>query len=52
MNPDIHDAVHDIVLEIVNASEAENKQTQWTAYQRLQAICEGNEKAESNHPFQ
>ncbi|MFI8384405.1 hypothetical protein [Pseudomonas sp. NPDC079086] len=52
MSPDIHDAVHEIVLEIVNASEIEDKQTQWSAYQRLQAICESNEKSESNHPFQ
>ncbi|KRW67434.1 hypothetical protein AO741_20785 [Pseudomonas sp. TTU2014-105ASC] len=52
MNQDIHDAIHEIVLEIVNASELEDKQSQWAAYQRLAAICESTEKAGNNHPFQ
>jgi hypothetical protein len=52
MNPELHDAVHEIVLDIVNASEVGDKKSQWAAYQRLVTLCESSEKAGKNHPFQ
>jgi hypothetical protein len=52
MNPEFHEAVHEIVLEIVNASEIGDKKTEWAAYQKLVSICENSEKSGRNHPFQ
>jgi hypothetical protein len=52
MNPELHEAVHEIVLEIVNASKIGDKKAEWTAYQKLVSICEKSEEAGRNHPFQ
>jgi hypothetical protein len=52
MNPELHEAVHEVVLEIVNASEIGDKKTVWAAYQKLVSICEKSEKTGRNHPFQ
>jgi len=52
MTPELHETVHEIVLEIVNASEIDDKRTEWAAYQKLVAICEDSEKDGRNHPFQ
>jgi tetratricopeptide (TPR) repeat protein len=52
MTPELHETVHEIVLEIVNASEIDDKRTEWAAYQKLVTICEDSEKDGRNHPFQ
>lgn len=52
MKPELYDEVHEIALDIVNASSYSDKKTQWGAYQRLSRLCEENEWLEGNHPFQ
>lgn len=51
MKPDLYDPIHELVLEIVNASEAEDKKAQWAAYQDLKALCESSEETGNHHPF-
>lgn len=48
----LYDDVHQLTLDIVNASSVENTKLQWDAYQKLKELCESNEKTELNHPFQ
>lgn len=52
MKPELYDPITELVLEIVNASEVDDKKTQWTAYQALKAICESSEETGNHHPFQ
>ncbi|MDC7827123.1 hypothetical protein PQS90_18365 [Pseudomonas sp. BLCC-B13] len=52
MTPELHEAVHDIVLDIVNAAAVDDKRTQWSAYQRLAELCETSEREGRRHPFQ
>lgn len=52
MTPELHEAVHDIVLDIVNASAVDDQRAQWAAYRRLAELCEASERAGSRHPFQ
>ena len=52
MTPELHEAVHDIVLDIVNASAVDDQRTQWAAYQRLAELCETSDREGRRHPFQ
>jgi len=52
MKPPLYSEVQEVTLNIVNASEQNNTQAQWLAYQELLDICEKNEASELNHPFQ
>lgn len=48
----LHEAVLELSLDIVDASEREDTEAVWTHYQALQAVCERNENTERNHPLQ
>ncbi|MDC7826474.1 hypothetical protein PQS90_15075 [Pseudomonas sp. BLCC-B13] len=52
MKPELYDPINELVIEIVNASEADDKKTQWVAYQALKALCESSEERGNHHPFQ
>ncbi len=51
-SPLLHDEVHELALDIVNASAVEDKISEWAAYTKLKELCEENESTELNHPFQ
>ncbi|WP_431482755.1 hypothetical protein [Pseudomonas solani] len=52
MKPKLHEAVHEIVLDIVNASHAGDRRTEWDAHRRLESLCELSEQEGDEHPFQ
>ena len=52
MSPELHEAVHEIVLQIVNASAVDDRRAEWAAYQELVDICESSEREGRKHPFQ
>ena len=52
MNPKLHGAVHEIVLDIIHASHTGDRRAEWEAHQRLESLCELSEKDGDEHPFQ
>mgnify|MGYP003576738432 CR=1 FL=1 len=50
--PELHEAVHEIVLQIVNASAVDDRRAEWAAYQELVDLCESSEREGCKHPFQ
>src|SRR5690606_4098547 len=52
MKPSLYDAVHELVLDIVNASSVSDRKLIWSSYQKLAQVCEENEFNDNNHPFQ
>ncbi len=52
MKPPLYNEVHVIALNITNASENDDKETEWSSYQELLFLCEKYESTKSNHPFQ
>ncbi|SEL58603.1 hypothetical protein SAMN05216214_114116 [Atopomonas hussainii] len=52
MKPELYDPINELVIEIVNASEVNDQQAQWAAYQALKALCERSEENGNHHPFQ
>jgi len=52
MNARLFDEVHELALDIVEASSDHDKKSEWAAYTVLRELCEYNERTEHNHPFQ
>lgn len=52
MKPKLHDAVHQIVLDIIHALHAGDRRAEWEAHRRLESLCELSEKDGDEHPFQ
>ncbi len=48
----LHDEVHQLALDIVNASAIEDRASEWAVYTKLRELCESNEASELNHPLQ
>ena len=48
----LYNEVHIIALSITNASENDDKETEWTSYQELLSLCKEHEDTNLNHPFQ
>ncbi|ABC28873.1 conserved hypothetical protein [Hahella chejuensis KCTC 2396] len=46
------DEIHQLALDIVNASAEGDTKALWRSYQELRALCENNEFTPRNHPFQ
>ncbi len=51
-SPLLHNEVHELALDIVNASAVEDKISGWATYTKLKELCEKYEATELNHPFQ
>lgn len=47
-----YDEVHQCAVDMVNASEIDDREAHWQAYNQLKDICEAHERGEFNHPFQ
>ncbi len=52
IDPEIYDQVKRLSLDLVNASEVNDRRAYWGIYQRLKKVCADNEESEKNHPFQ
>jgi len=52
MNPPLYDEVHQMALDIVNASVSENTKLKWATYEKLKLLCEANENTKNDHPIQ
>ena len=52
MKPPLYDEVHQLSIEVVNASSAENTQEKWIAYNKLRELCALHENTENDHPLQ
>jgi len=52
MKPPLYNEVLEIALSITNASENNDKETEWTSYQELLSLCKKYENTELNHPYQ
>ena len=52
MNPPLYDEVHQLSIDVVNASSEEDTEAEWIAYNKLRELCELNENTEKNHPIQ
>ena len=51
MKPPLYDEIHQLALEIVNASEAEDQRSIWSTYHSLEQLCESAETDGQSHPF-
>ncbi|WP_415891306.1 hypothetical protein ACMXYV_08320 [Neptuniibacter sp. SY11_33] len=51
MKPPFYDQVHQIALDIVNASESNDQRSIWSSYSLLKELCEKSESAGNGHPF-
>ena len=52
MKPALYDEVHQLSVDIVNASFEEDSQNGWGAYNRLRELCILNENTAQDHPLQ
>ena len=52
MKPDLYDEVHQLSIDVVNASSAEDTQQEWNEYNKLRELCTLNENTKSDHPIQ
>ena len=52
MKPALYDEVHQLSVDIVNASFEEDSQNEWGAYNRLRELCILNENTAQDHPLQ
>lgn len=52
MKAPLYDDLHQLSVDIANASLDENTQLLWVAYNKLKRLCELNEHSENNHPIQ
>ena len=48
----LYDAVHELALDIANASASENDQAGSDAYDALKELCQSQEGSELDHPLQ
>ncbi|MBU6952452.1 tetratricopeptide repeat protein [Hahella sp. HN01] len=46
------DEIHQLAVDIVNASAEGDTKALWSNYQALRKLCENNEFSPRNHPFQ
>ncbi len=51
MKPPLYDEIHQLALDIVNASAAEDERSIWSAYHDLELLCKSAEVNGQSHPF-
>ena len=51
MKPPLYDEVHQLALDIVNASAAEDRRAIWSTYHDLEKLCNSAEADGQSHPF-
>lgn len=49
---ELYDQVHQLSLDIVNASLESDTRLEWEYYQQLKQLCEKHENTNHNHPLQ
>lgn len=52
MKPLLYNEVHQLSLDIVNATAIENTKAEWSAYQKLKLLCEKAQGGHQDHPLQ
>jgi len=52
MKPRLYNEVFEIALSITNASENNDKKTEWSSYQKLLFLCKKHENTKLDHPYQ
>ena len=50
--PTLYKQVHKLALEMISASDANDLQAMWQAYNHLDQLCKENEYSSIDHPFQ
>ena len=52
MRPSLYDEVHQLAVDVVNASESGDFRSEWHALELLRDLCEENAENDKNHPLQ
>ena len=52
MRPPLYDEVHQLSIDVVNASASEDRSLEWEAYNKLETLCVLNKNSEKDHPIQ